>query len=75
MRFDYSKLRGRIVEKYGTIDNFIKIIKRSKPFVYGVLGNKATLRQDDIVCWCDVLDIDLSEVGEFFLSVEFSKMD
>lgn len=75
MRFDYSKLRGRIVEKYGTIDNFAKKIKRSKTFVSGVINNKAMLRQDDLVCWCDTLDIEYADIGEFFLTVEFSKMD
>lgn len=66
MYFKYAKLRGRIIEKYGTIDAFGKELDISKTQLSKKMNGKAGFSQSDIVKWSNLLDIDLSDVGSFF---------
>lgn len=66
MEYKYLKLRGRIVEKFGTIDAFCEKLNISKTQASKKLNCKAGFSQADIVEWCDILDIPLTEVGVFF---------
>jgi len=67
MSFDYSKLRGRITEKYGTATafaernglNYITVIRRLR----GITG----FSQEDIIQWCQILDINPSDASLYFL--------
>ena len=68
MGFNYAKLRGRIIEKFGSIDAFGNKLKISKAQLSKKLNGKAGFSQADIIEWSDILDIDLSEVGLFFYS-------
>lgn len=66
MDFRYAKLRGRIIEKYGTIDAFGDKLKISKVQLSKKMNGRAGFSQADIVQWCKLLDIELSDVGSFF---------
>ena len=66
--FDTSKLRGRIIEKFGSQERFAKEIGRSKAFVSGVLNGKAYLEQRDIDKWANALDIPGIELNNYFFT-------
>ena len=66
MGFKYAKLRGRIVEKYGTIDSFGDKLNISKTQLSKKMNGKAGFSQADIIQWSNLLDIDLCDVGSFF---------
>lgn len=67
MSFDYSKLRGRIVEKYGSVASFSEKTRIKYPAVIRKMAGDTAFSQADIIEWCDLLDIDVSEVPLYFL--------
>lgn len=64
MRF--NKLRGRIVEKYGTMCKFAEKIRTTRQTVSQKLTGKIEFSRDDIQRWAGALDIDTNEIGVFF---------
>lgn len=66
MDFEYAKLKGRIVEKFGTMSAFGKALGMSKTQISKKMNGRAGFSQADIIKWSKMLDIDLSEVGQFF---------
>ena len=68
--FDYRKLRGRIVEMYGTQNEFFEHLNISKTALSKKMQNKSGFSQDDVVEWCNLLDIDLKDVGSFFYALK-----
>lgn len=66
VRFDYSKLRGRIVEKCGSIDNFAKKIDVTPTTVGRKLSEKSEWSQGEIIKACEVLDISANEIAAYF---------
>lgn len=68
MSFEYRKLRGRIVEKYGTNGNFAEKINVSLVTVSNKLRGVTQFSQDDIILWCEALEIPLEESGSYFFA-------
>lgn len=68
MSFTYRKLRGRIVEKYGTATEFADKIGLSKTSLSLKLTGKTGFSKDDIEKWCDALDIDYADIGQYFFT-------
>lgn len=66
--FDYSKLRGRIVEKFGTITNFAERLSISRVSVDYKLNNKVQISRSDIIEWSKLLDISPEEYGIYFFT-------
>ena len=66
--FEYRKLRGRIVEKFGTYGNFAEKINVSMVTVSNKLRGVTQFSQDDIVLWCEALEIPLSDSGAYFFA-------
>ena len=66
--FDNSKLRGRIVEKFGTIDNFSKAIGRNRSSISLMLNEKAVMDRVDITLFCSALDIARNDIGDIFFT-------
>ncbi|HHV27937.1 MAG TPA: DUF739 family protein [Tissierellia bacterium] len=66
MAFDYSKLRGRITEKYGNEGNFAKAIGFARSTLSFKLNNKVYWTQPEINLACQLLDIEDSEVTSYF---------
>ena len=64
--FDYSKLRGRIVEKFGSIEAFASETSISNMSVSKKLNNKVAISRDDMIEWSGLLDIPLEEYGVFY---------
>lgn len=66
MAFNYSKLRGRIVEKYGTQSNFADALGKPIQTISTKLNNKVGFTREDILVWSKLLDISESEYGAYF---------
>lgn len=62
----YSKLRGRIVELYGSQKQFAKAIGLSEQSVVAKLNCRSDFSQSDIIKWCNILKIDTNEVASYF---------
>ncbi len=70
MAFDYSKLRGRIIEKFGTCEAFAEAVGLPKSAVSSRLNNKVSIDSDEMLRWSqpDVLDIPLEAIYVYFLT-------
>ena len=64
--FDYSKLRGRIVEKFGTMSAFADYIGISEVALSRKLNNKVAISRDDMISWSKALDVSVDEYGAFY---------
>lgn len=73
MPFDFSKLRGRIIEKFGTCERFGEAAGRSKSWVSSRLNNVVPWGADEIrdVCRADLLDIPADEIPVYFFTPKF----
>lgn len=72
MVFRYNKLRGRIVEVCGSQAKFAEKIGLSEQIVTAKLAGRSSFTQDNIIAWCRALDIDQSDIGDYFFSREVS---
>lgn len=73
MPFDYSKLRGRIVEKFGTCTKFAASMGRSKVWASTRLNNVVPWTSDEIAeaCKAERLDIAPEEITDYFFTPKF----
>lgn len=67
MEYDYSKLRGRIIEKCGTQLAFAEKLGISRTILSQKMNNKTSWSQDDIVKTLEILDVPLTQAGDYFL--------
>lgn len=70
MAFDFSKLKGKITEKYGSQQNFAKEYGISENSLSLKLTNKMRFPSDDIIKISDMLEIPKEEVGVYFFTVK-----
>lgn len=70
--FDYRKLTGRIIEKFGTRKAFAEAIGISENSMSQKLSNKMAITTDDIKLWCkaEFLDISCDEIGVYFFTLK-----
>ena len=66
--FGYRKLRGRIIEKFGSQGKFAEHLNVSEVTVSNKLRGVTQFSQDDIVSWCEALDIPLENSGSYFFA-------
>jgi hypothetical protein len=71
--YDYSKLLGRIKEKYGTRENLVKKITISSTSLNLRLNNKLRFDQQDIKELCRALDIEEEEIPDYFFKEKVRK--
>lgn len=70
MKFNYSKLNGKIVEVYGTRDNFANAFGMSKNTVSRKLNNKVRFSPEDIIKICELLNIPNDKISDYFFTKE-----
>lgn len=73
MRQEMFKLKGQIVKKFGSQGQFAKHLGRTEQTVTAKLNGRSSFSQDDIIEWCNALDIDAASVGEYFFAHKLSK--
>lgn len=66
--YSYSKLKGRIVERYGTQANFAYKLGISKNSMSKKLTCKTEFSQSDIKRWAELLGIEKGEYEEYFFA-------
>ena len=66
--YEYNKLRGRIVEKYRTLDAFSNALGVSRVSVSLKMNCKTQFSQEDIETWAGLLKIPVSEYGVYFFT-------
>lgn len=66
--YDTSKLRGRIVEKFGTLTAFSEAAECSYSFLSQYMNGKKKLDQPTMEKWIDLLDIDGPDIRPFFFT-------
>ena len=68
--YDYSKLRGKIAEKVGTLTSFTEKMQISEPSLYSKINNKTEFKQSEIVKACEILEIPIDIVKEYFFCIK-----
>lgn len=73
--FKTDKLRGRIVEMYGTASRFADAVGSTYASVSNYLNGNATLSQKTIVKWKNALEIEDSEINDYFFDYELNETE
>ncbi len=68
MPYSYAKLRGRIIEKYGSQEKFAADVGLSNNSVSKKMTGKSGFSQKDMEKWAGLLDIDTKEYPEYFFT-------
>lgn len=68
MPYSYNKLRGRIIEKYGTQEKFAEALGITKQWLSLKMTGKSPFNQVTIRQWCDLLDINDNEISTYFFT-------
>ncbi len=75
MSFDYRKLRGRIIECYGTQMAFSKEIGLSNHSLSMKMNGKLKFSQDEIERISKTLSIEPSEIGTYFFTRQVQNLE
>jgi transcriptional regulator with XRE-family HTH domain len=68
LKWDYSKLKGRMIEKFGSQRGFAEKLGISEVYLSQKMVGKRGLTLDDIENWSNELDIPSSEIGVYCFS-------
>ena len=68
--FETSKLRGRIIEKYGSQKAFAKAANNSVSFISQYLNGGKFLDQRTMEKWINLLEIPASEISAYFFTLK-----
>ena len=71
MIFDFSRLRGRIIEKFGSCEAFAAAMGCSKVWLSSRLNNAVQWRSAEIRQAAELLGIPEAEIPSFFLTRKF----
>lgn len=75
MAFNYSKLKGRIMEKFGTQGCFSRALGVSERTLSLKLNNKIFFSQDEIAKISELLNINSDEIQVYFFENRFNKLN
>jgi transcriptional regulator with XRE-family HTH domain len=75
MAFDYSKLRGKIMEKYGTQREFSKAMGFSERTLSLKLNGKIFFTQSEIKNALEKLGVDKDDVNTYFFAENVQKIE
>lgn len=70
MKFNYSKLKGRITEMFGTQKAFCEQMEMNEPVLSHKLRNSRKWTQEDILKATEVLAIPQEEIAAYFFTPE-----
>lgn len=70
MAFDYSKLRGRIVEKFGSQISFAKAMNISERTLSLKMSGKRTWKQPEICLAINLLGLSNDDIQDYFFSLK-----
>ena len=70
MKFDYSKLNGRIVEVFGTQKAFAEAMNLSERTISLKLNSKIYFNQDEIVLGIQLLKLTVNDIPDYFFTLK-----
>lgn len=70
MAYDYSKLLGRIVEKYGSQSKFSGAFGMSERSLSLKLTGQRAFKQPEITKACELLEIEGSDIPAYFFTLK-----
>lgn len=73
MAFDFSKLRGRIKEQFGSEKAFAEAMGMAHGSLSARLNGKIHFNSDEIAKACQLLNIPDEEIGTYFFTIKFEK--
>ncbi len=68
MAYDYSKLLGRITEKFGTQARFAEALGMSERSLSLKLNGKVPFKQPEITAACSLLEITEEDIFSYFFA-------
>lgn len=75
MAFDYRKLRGKIVEKYGSQSVFSLVMGLSERTLSLKMNSKVPWKQKEICKAADLLGIPDSDIGDYFFTTRVQSIE
>ena len=66
----YNKLKGRIVEKYGSQSRFAEALGITENTVSRKMQGKVEFSKDDMINWAELLDIPQGDIPDYFFCTE-----
>ena len=66
LEFEYQKLKGKIVEMFGSCGRFADELGISNVTVSNKLTGKSRFSQEDVISWSEALSIPLCDAGQYF---------
>ncbi|MDD3185263.1 MAG: DUF739 family protein [Anaerostipes sp.] len=73
IEFDYSKLKGKIKEIFGTQDNFANALNMGRVSLSQRLNNSLEFSQQEMLNSCRVLHIKIIDIPEYFFKEKVHK--
>ena len=73
--FDFSKLRGRIKEIYGTQSSFATAMLMNEATLSNKLNDNVEFSPKEIVRACLLLSIELEEIDKYFFTLKVQKAE
>ena len=70
---DMRKLKGKIVQQFGTQGNFAKHLGKTEQTVTAKLNGRSAFSQSDIIEWSNALGIEAGDIGGYFFIPKLSK--
>lgn len=75
MAFDYSKLRGKIREKFKTQDAFAMAAGLSRTALSQKLNGHVEFTQDEMYNACKILEVSLKNLDDYFFKEKVHKTE
>lgn len=75
MAFDYRKLRGKIVEKYGSQSEFSVVMGLSERTLSLKMNSKVPWKQKEICKAASLLDISDGDIGDYFFATRVQNIE
>ena len=74
MKFDYSKLNGRIVEVFGTQKAFAEAMNLSERTISLKMNSKIYFNQDEIVLGIQLLKLTVNDIPDYFFTLKMCSL-
>lgn len=75
MVYDYSKLVGKIKEKFGTQEKFADALDLGRVSLSLSLNSKREFSQKEINSAIELLNLEKTDIPEYFLKKKFRKLN
>lgn len=66
----YGKLKGRIVEKFGSQSRFAEALGTTENTVSRKMQSKVEFSKDDMIKWSELLDIPHGDIPDYFFCTD-----